>query len=468
MQTSELPHNIDAEQLLLGALLTNNNAYEKIEEIVNGNSFYAAVHRTIFDAILHMRKKEIVANAVTLKSYLESNNELKEIGGQNYLISIMTKATVVVDIVSLAKLIQELYIKRQLIELGQRIISNAHNSQSKDDARAQIENVENSLFQLASFGEHDKSSVHISNPLNVAVERAMNTFRSKKPYQNVSSGFRDIDNLIGGLQNSDLIILAGRPSMGKTSFAVSMAIKVAEHLALKDQSICFFSLEMSDDQIASRMISIDSKVDAFSIRTGKKFSEEALQKVIKSSEKLAKLPFFIDDSPSITITDLRVKARRLHRKNKLGAIFIDYLQLLRGSSSRSAEHRVQEVSEITQGLKAIAKELNIPVVALSQLSRLVEQREDKRPQLSDLRESGSIEQDADVVMFIFRESYYMMRKQTSADDENYEEWQFKMDRVKNKAEIIIAKQRNGPVGTAVLFFDPATTVFDDLSLQDAI
>ncbi|ACT69507.1 replicative DNA helicase [Neorickettsia risticii str. Illinois] len=461
--SAELPNNIEAEQLILGALLTNNDACDEIEELISSSSFYAPVHRKIFEVLLHLRSKELVANPVTLKNYLESSNELSAIGGQEYLLNIIEKASIVVDVSSLARVIQELYIRRQLIVLAQKIISGATGEQSNTTTSEQIEEAEHSLFQLASSGELDPSCLHISKPIEIAVERAKITFKAKVPFQNTSTGFRDIDNLLGGLQNSDLLIIAGRPSMGKTSLAISMALRVTRELQKQGMSACFFSLEMSADQIASRMLSVHSGVDAFSIRTGKKFSEESLKKVIESSKELSELPLFIDDTASVSISALRTKLRRLHRKTKLGAIFIDYLQLLRGSKGTEF-NRVQEVSEITKGLKLIAKELNVPVVALSQLSRLVEQREDKRPQLSDLRESGSIEQDADVVMFVFREAYYMMRKQPSSDDENYENWQFKMDEVRNKAEIIIAKQRNGPVGTALLFFDQSTTVFDDLSL----
>ncbi|AHX11472.1 replicative DNA helicase [Neorickettsia helminthoeca str. Oregon] len=461
----ELPNNVEAEQLILGALLTNNDAYEDIEELISPSSFYVPAHRRIFEIILHLRSKELVANAVTLKNYLNSSNEIKNVGGQEYILSIIEKASIIIDIMSLARVIQDLYLKRQIILLAQRMISTASDEESKSSTSEQIEEVEHSLYQLASSGEFDPTCLHISKSIETAIERAKITFRTKAPFQNISTGFRDIDNFLGGLQNSDLVIIAGRPSMGKTSLAISMSLRVTCALEKQGMSACFFSMEMSADQIASRMLSVHSGVDAFSIRTGKKFSEEGLQKVIESSKELSRLPLFIDDTPAISISALRTKLRRLHRKTKLGAIFVDYLQLIKGSKG-SEFNRVQEVSEITKGLKSIAKELNVPVVALSQLSRLVEQRDDKRPQLSDLRESGSIEQDADVVMFVFREAYYMMRKQPSNEDENYENWQFKMDEVKNKAEIIIAKQRNGPVGTALLFFDQSTTVFDDLSLFD--
>lgn len=462
MLTKELPYNIEAEQLLLGALLINNRALEHIEEIISEVSFHANVHQEIFKAILRLKEKEIIANAVTLKTFLDSNNKLKEIGGINYLVDIISRATSVLDIVSLARVIQELHLRRQLILIGQKITSRAYDSLEVQDSKLQIENAEQELFQLATYGEYECTSQHIAKSLSSVTEKSSIAFKNREPFHNISTGFKDVDNFMGGLQNSDLIILAGRPSMGKTSLAISMAMRVAKILAKKKLTALFFSLEMSAEQIASRMISIDSKVDAFALRAGK-LSDDDLQKIIISNKKLTELPMYIDDTAAISITELRSRARRLHRQHKLGAIFIDYLQLIRGSGKRYDTNRVQEVSEITQGLKLIAKELHIPVVALSQLSRLVEQREDKKPQLSDLRESGSIEQDADVVIFIYREAYYLMRKQPSNTDENYEEWQFHMDEVKNKAEIIIAKQRNGPVGTAYLYFDSKTTIFDDLA-----
>ena len=462
----EVPNDLQAEQLLLGSLLANNSFLEEILPVLSPESFYSLTHKKIFEAILHICKKDLIANAVTLKNYLQIDSEIKDIVNNGYLADLSLKATLVVDVVSIAKIIQELYVRRQIIKLGQYMVINALKPLSDINTKDQIEEAEKSLFDLASFGEGDASCEHISNPLSTAMQKAMFAFENKSPFQNISTGFRDLDNLLGGFQNSDLIILASRPSMGKTSLAISMSLRIALEMSKKELSVCFFSLEMSSDQIASRILSVDSCVDAFSLRTGRKFSEESLQKVAKSADKISKLPFFIDDTPALAISELRAKARRLHRKNKIGIIVVDYLQLLRSSSRSKDANRVQEISEITQGLKSVAKELNVPVIALSQLSRLVEQREDKRPQLSDLRESGSIEQDADVVMFIFREAYYMMRRQPQDEDDDLEKWQSKMENIKNKAEIIIAKQRNGPVGTAMLFFDQSTTTFADLFLED--
>ncbi len=466
----ELPHNIEAEQLLLGAILVNNNLHAMVENIITAESFYEPIHQKIFAAIIIMKDRGIVATPVTLKSRFEKDDMLKEVGGVDYLIKLATKATIVVDAEGLAKIIYDLYLKRQLIGIGENIVNKAYSDHDSEGV-SQIETAEQKLFNLASYGEGDSPLNHLDVSLAQAIEKTEFAYNNQGRAHGISSGFMDLDRLLNGMQASDLIILAGRPSMGKTALAVNIALNACKFLQKDDthgQSIAFFSLEMSAEQLALRMLAMESGINSYKIRSGM-LSENDFTKIINSREALHDLPFFIDDTPALSIATLRTKARRLYRTGKIGAIFVDYLQLVRGNSNRYGDvNRVQEVSEVTQGLKAIAKELNIPVIALSQLSRLVEQREDKKPQLSDLRESGSIEQDADIVMFIFREAYYLMRKKPADGSESIADWQNKMNRLQHQSEIIIAKQRNGPIGNVKLFFDSNTTVFRDLSVHETV
>lgn len=461
----ELPHNIEAEQELLGAILVNNNLINYIENIIITESFYEKIHQKIFLAIIKLKERAIVATPVTLKTRFEKDETLKELGGTDYLIKLATKASFVVDAQGIAKIIYDLYLKRNLITIGEKVVNDAYNNHEKV-ALEQIELAEQQLFKLASDGENENSMQQLNVSLAQAMEKTEFAYKNQGEVHGVSTGFVDLDRLLNGMQDSDLIILAGRPSMGKTALAVNIALNACNFLqrsAHKNKSIAIFSLEMSAEQLALRMISMQSGVNSYKIRSGM-LSESDFNKIMMSSESLHDLPIFIDDTPAISIATLRTRARRLYRTNKIGAIFIDYLQLIRGVNTKYGDsNRVQEVSEVTQGLKAIAKELNIPVIALSQLSRLVEQREDKKPQLSDLRESGAIEQDADVVMFIFREAYYLMRKKPADGADSISDWQNKMDRVQHQSEIIIAKQRNGPIGSIKLFFDSNTTTFKDLS-----
>ncbi|MBQ4875474.1 MAG: replicative DNA helicase [Rickettsiaceae bacterium H1] len=466
----ELPYNVEAEQLLLGAILVNNKLYNHIENIVIPESFYEPIHQKIFDAIINLKNRDIVASPITLKTRFEQDNLLKEIGGTDYLVKLATKASIVVDAKGLAKIIYDLYLKRNLITIGEKIVNNAYDNHDKE-AIEQIESAEQNLFKLASYGEEDNSIDKLDTSLGQAIEKAEFAYKNQGEVHGTSTGFVDLDRLLNGMQDSDLIVLAGRPSMGKTALAVNIALNGCKFLQennKENKSIAFFSLEMSAEQLALRLLAMESGVNSYKIRSGM-LSESDFGKIINSRESLHDLPIFIDDTPAISIATLRTRARRLYRTYKIGAIFVDYLQLIRGNTNRYGDvNRVQEVSEVTQGLKAIAKELNIPVIALSQLSRLVEQREDKKPQLSDLRESGAIEQDADVVMFIFREAYYLMRKKPADGADGISEWQNKMNRVQNQSEIIIAKQRNGPIGSVKLFFDSNTTVFKDLSVREEI
>lgn len=465
------PYNIQAEQAVLGAVLVNNDSLNRVAEYLTPELFYEPVHMRIYDAILKIIDRGLVATPVTLKNYFDKDQALVDIGGAEYLARLAGKATAILNLEAYGRLIYDLAVRRQLVGIGEDIVNNAYDNEIEQSARQQIEIAEQKLFTLASEGSAESGFVVLRTSLNEAIRKADIAHKRDEKLSGVTSGFKDLDGILAGMQASDLIILAGRPSMGKTALAVNIAMEACKSLVKNFKSsidtphppaVGFFSLEMSSEQLAARMIAMESGVDSSKMRAGTLRDEEFAQ-IVESNRKLYNLPFFIDDTPALSISALRTRARRLKRKNNLGLVIIDYLQLVRGVSKVSEGSRVQEVSEVTQGLKAIAKELNIPVVALSQLSRAVEQREDKRPQLSDLRESGSIEQDADVVMFIYREEYYESRKEPPADSPKYSEWQDRMSKCHNLTEVIVAKQRNGPIGTARLFFNSNTTKFEDLA-----
>lgn len=462
------PQNIQAEQALIGALLVNNELISRTGDFLRFDHFGEPVHQRIFQAIVSYMDRGLVASPVTLKTYFERDESLTDVGGADYLIHLAAAATSVINLETYAKIIYDLYLRRSLIEVGEDIVNNGYDHQIHAPAISQLENAEQRLFNLASLGSADKGFVPLKISLSNAVLAAEQAHKRENKLSGVSTQFTDLDKLLGGLQRSDLLILAGRPSMGKTAFAINMAVNACKslyHLAEiageDPPSVGFFSLEMSSEQLAARMIAMESGVDSSRMRVGT-LKDEEFVKIVEGNKNLYKLPLYLDDTPALSISALRTRARRLKRKHNLSLLVVDYLQLLRGSSKQSESNRVQEVSEITQGLKAVAKELNIPVIALSQLSRAVEQREDKRPQLSDLRESGSIEQDADVVMFIYREEYYVARSIPQEGSPKYAEWQEKMSKCHNITDIIIAKQRNGPIGTIKLFFNSNTTKFQDL------
>ncbi len=463
-----LPANILAEQMLLGTILTNNESYNRVSDFLQADHFYEPVHRRIFEAITIFIDRGMLANPVTLKNHFDQDPALKEMNQGEYLARLSALAATIINVTDYAKTIVDLAVRRSLINVGEDIVNDAYSPGIKLTSGEQIERAEQELFNLGNLGRETGANFRaIKASLGQALEKIQLAFKRQEKITGISTGFLDLDKLLCGMQNSDLLILAGRPSMGKTALAVNLALNACQHMhqqhAKDDQTITqpsvgFFSLEMSSEQLATRMMSVSSEINASKLRSGQ-ISENDFVKIVKASKDLAELSFFIDDTPSISIAALRTRARRMKRRHNLGLLVIDYLQLIRGSSKSSEDSRVQEISEITQGLKAIAKELNIPVMALSQLSRAVEQREDKRPLLSDLRESGSIEQDADIVMFIYRDEYYLIRKQPKENTAEHEKWQSEMNKVTNTAEVIIAKQRNGPVGSAKLHFDSNTTKF---------
>ncbi len=473
----DLPHNFEAEQALLGAILINNDAYNRVSEFLFAEHFYDPVHGRIFAACATLIERHQVANPVTLNPLFEADESLSEVGGAKYLARLAATAVTVINAGDYGRTVFDLHLRRRLIELSLEIKDQAFDPDLESNATQQIEIIEQHLFDLATTGDYEGGFRSFTDVLTNAIEIAEAAYKSEGKLIGTATGFSDLDKLLGGLQRSDLVILAGRPSMGKTSLATNSAYNAARACRTEtDESgrkkvvdgavVGFFSLEMSAEQLATRILSEASRVSSDRIRKGD-LSNADFQRVVEANQELAQIPFFIDDTPALSVAQLRTRARRLKRQHDLSLVVVDYLQLLRPSSTRASDNRVQEISDITRGLKALAKELDLPVLALSQLSRAVEQREDKRPQLSDLRESGSIEQDADVVAFIYRPEYYLERlKPEQVGTEEFEKWQARMEEVHNLAEIIIGKQRHGPTGTIKLVFEGEFTRFADHVASD--
>ena len=473
------PHNFEAEQALLGAVLLNNRAFEKVSEFLRPEHFADPVHGRIFAACGKLIERGQIANPVTLKTIFSGDSDLAEIGGTSYLAQLAESVVSVINAEDYGKLIHDLHLRRELIALGEDMINDAFGHDIDRNAVDQIGGAEAKLYELATTGQTEGGFESFSNVLVEAVKQAEAAHKRQGKLSGVPTGLIDLDKKLGGLHPSDLLILAGRPSMGKTSLATNMAFNAAKayceevdslgnRKAVDGGIVAFFSLEMSSEQLASRILAEQAEISSHKIRQGE-MSHDEFERLVLSSQDLNRLPLFIDDTPALSISAVRTRARRLKRQHGLHLIIVDYLQLLRGSGPHS-ENRVQEVSEITRGLKALAKELEVPVIALSQLSRAVEQREDKRPQLADLRESGSIEQDADVVMFVFREQYYLERAEPGQRPEESEEkfnerhakWKQRCEEVWNTAEVIVAKQRHGPVGSVRLSFQGEFTKFGNL------
>jgi len=466
--------NPEAEQIILGTIILNNEYLNRVSEFLLPEHFYEPAHQKIYSQIVHnVEKINITANQVTLKQFFESEESLKAAGGALYLSTLLSSASMIVDIAQYARLIHDLALKRELAMIGEDIVIKAYKTDDRTSADEQIERAETSLFNLTNHSNGRSDFRNISVSLTETLNKTTIARKRDSHISGVSTGLIDLDKILGGMQNSDLIILAGRPSMGKTALAINIAVNACKFLnkdlvdGKNKKAVGFFSLEMSADQLAARILSMESSINATKFRTGQ-LSDMEWEAIAARSAEISKWPFFIDDTPALSIAAIRTRTRRMIRKHNLGFVLVDYLQLVKAVDSRggTVENRVQEISQITQGLKALAKEFNIPVMALSQLSRAVEQREDKRPQLSDLRESGSIEQDADVVAFIYRESYYHERKQPpEADIAQFEAWKIRMQELRNLSEVMIAKQRNGPVGNTHLFFDAEFTRFGNLDIQ---
>ena len=458
------PHSIEAEQALLGALLHNNLAFEKVSEFLRSEHFSDPTHGRIYEAISNLVSRNHIADPITLKEYFDRDDSLQEVGGGQYLAYLAGSMISIINTEDYGRKIYDFYLRRQLIDVGEGMVNEAHTYDLEVKAIDQIEIAEKKLFDLATVGQQDRGLQTFSLALKTALNMAEVAFKRDSHVVGVTTGFKKLDECLGGFHPSDLVILAGRPSMGKTALATNLAFNAAKASLEKKEggAVAFFSLEMSADQLANRILGQESGLSSDLIRRGD-IGKSDFPRLVEVSNHLNSLPLFIDDTPALSVASLRTRARRLMRQESLGMIVIDYLQLLSGAGKRSAENRVLELSEITRNLKALAKELNVPILACSQLSRAVEQRDDKRPQLADLRESGSIEQDADVVMFIYREEYYLARKKPTGNDDKIAEWERSMQSVANIADIIVAKQRHGPINTLPLHFEGRLTKFSDLA-----
>jgi len=467
------PHNIEAEQALLGAILVNNEAFYRVSDFLEAKHFFEPVHQRIFELASGLVRANKLATPVTLKTFLPVDVDIGGLSVNQYLARLAAEATTIINAEDYGRTVHDLSVRRDLIAIGEDMVNLAYDAPVDSTPVSHIEDAERRLYEIAETGRYDSGFQRFAQALTTAVDMAARAYQRDGNLSGLATGLTDLDSRMGGLQPSDLIILAGRPGMGKTALATNIAYNVARswagevradgHMATVNGGIVgFFSLEMSAEQLATRIIAEQTGIPSNKIRRGG-IDEGDFEKIKDVSIELQNLPFYVDETGGLSIGQLAARARRLKRQRGLDLIVVDYLQLLQGSTKRANDSRVQEITEITTRLKALAKELNIPILALSQLSRQVEGREDKRPQLSDLRESGSIEQDADVVMFVFREEYYhQMRKPTEANREKFAEWLAEGERVDGKAEVIIGKQRHGPTGTVELQFDAAVTRFANL------
>ena len=471
------PHNIEAEQALLGAILVNNEAFYRVSDFLNPEHFFEPIHQKIYQLARDLVRAGKIATPVTLKTFLDGNVDIGGMTVSQYLARLAAEATTIINAEDYGRTIYDLAIRRALIIVGEDLVNVAFDAPVDQSPAAQIEEAERRLYELAETGRYDGGFQRFAQALTSAVDMAAHAYQRDGKLSGIATGLDDLDRMMGGLQPSDLLILAGRPGMGKSSLATNVGYNIAKawrgevradgHTITSNGGIVgFFSLEMSAEQLATRIISEQTGIPSNQIRRGG-ISEADFERIKDYSVELQHLPFFVDETGGLSVAQLAARARRLKRQRGLDLLIIDYLQLLTGSTKRSSENRVQEITEITTKLKALAKELNVPILALSQLSRQVESRDDKRPQLSDLRESGSIEQDADVVMFIFREEYYhQMRKPLETNREKFAEWLAEGEKVHGKAEVIIGKQRHGPTGTVELQFEGAVTRFSSLARED--
>ena len=455
----ELPNNIEAEQSVIGSILVSNEIFDDINTIISSSNFYDPMHQKIFSAIENLIYKGMLANPITLKNYFVSDKD--EINIPEYLVKITKFSTSTRQATEYSKIIYDMFVRRELIKISEQTIDTAKINDLNINGQNIIENSERLLFDLAEKGSFSSSLVKFDEAMQKTIEMASAAYKNEEGIVGVPTGLKDLDDRLGGLHQSDLIIIAGRPSMGKTALATNIAFNAAQKLqeGQRKSSVAFFSLEMSSEQLSTRILAEQSRIKSNDIRRGR-ISDEQFDKFIETSKNIAELPLYIDETPAISIAAMSNRARRIKRLFGFDMIVVDYIQLMKGSINNK-DGRVQEISEITQGLKAIAKELSVPVVALSQLSRAVEQRDLKKPQLADLRESGSIEQDADVVMFVYREAYYLERQEPRPATVEHAEWQAKMNEVSNLAEIIIGKQRHGPTGNVMLEFEAMFTKFKD-------
>jgi replicative DNA helicase len=474
----EAPNNIEAEQALLGAILVNNDAFYRVSDFLKSGHFYEPLHRKIFEVAAELIRMGKIATPITLKTFLPADEKVGDMTVAQYIVRLAVEAVTVVNAADYGRAIYDLATRRALITVGEDMVNIAYDAPVDMSPSEQIEDAERRLFELAETGRYDGGFESFTDAVKTAVDMANAAYMRDGHLSGVATGLRDLDRRMGGLQPSDLIIIAGRPGMGKTSLATNMAFNIAEAYVPAQQAdgsfkaanggvVGFFSLEMSSEQLATRIISEQTEIPSSKIRRGE-ISEMDFEKLVACSQTMQKIPLFIDQTGGISIAQLSARARRLKRQRGLDVIVIDYIQLMQGSSAKSSQNRVQEITEITTGLKALAKELAVPIIALSQLSRQVESRDDKRPQLSDLRESGSIEQDADVVLFVYREEYYLKNREPKPGTDEYIKWENEMNEMRGKAEVIVAKQRHGPTGSVSLAFQGEFTRFSDLAEEHHI
>ncbi|MCP4181929.1 MAG: replicative DNA helicase [Hyphomicrobiales bacterium] len=465
------PHNIEAEQALLGAMLVNNDAFYRVSDFLKSEHFYESIHAQIYAVAGDMIRATKRANPITIKTFLPAEEKIGDITVTQYLARLAAEATTIINAEDYGRSIYDLATRRSLITVGEDMVNIAYDAPVDMPPRQQIEDAERRLFDLAETGRYDGGFHDFGTAINEAIDLASAAYQRDGGLSGMATGLQAIDMRMGGLQRSDLVVLAGRPAMGKTALATNIAFNIANEYrgdinadgsakAIDGGIVGFFSLEMSAEQLATRIISEQTEVSSSKIRRGE-ITETDFEKLSFCAQEMQKIPLFIDQTGGISIAQLAARARRLKRQRGLDVMIIDYIQLMQGSS-HTKSNRVQEITEITTGLKALAKELQIPIIALSQLSRQVENRDDKRPQLSDLRESGSIEQDADVVLFVYREEYYLERMEPKEGSEEWIKWELAMNDAKGRAEVIIAKQRHGPTGSAKLAFQGQFTRFSDL------
>ncbi|WP_375606292.1 MULTISPECIES: replicative DNA helicase [unclassified Bartonella] len=465
----QLPHNIEAEQALLGAIFINNDSLDRVSDFLKPEHFFEPLHQKIYHVLSHLIKIGKRVDPVTIKPYIQMEEKIGDITVYQYVVRLATEAVTIINAEDYGRVIYDLFIRRSLINLGTQVVNTAFDAPVELTPTQQIETVENQLFELAEKGKYGGGFENFNEAIKKAIDMASAAKKRSSQLSGIATHIKTLDEKMGGLQASDLIILAGRPGMGKTSLATNIAFNIANaynrNANIQENEggiVGFFSLEMSSEQLATRIISEQTEVSSSDIRRGN-ISDEQFSKIIRAVNQLQKAPLYIDQTGGISITQLAARARRLKRQHGLDILFIDYIQLMTSSSKRSSENRVQEITEITTGLKALAKELNIPIIALSQLSRQVENRTDKRPQLSDLRESGSIEQDADIVLFVYREEYYLKNEEPKLNTLEHQKWLEIMDKAFGKADVIIAKQRHGPTGIVPLAFQSDFTRFSDLA-----
>jgi replicative DNA helicase len=472
------PHNIELEQALLGAILVNNEAFYRVSDFLEPRHFFEPIHQKLYEIAASLVRVGKTATPITLKTFLPSDLDVAGLTASQYLARLAAEATTVINASDYGRTIYDLAIRRALILIGEEVVNAAYDAPADERPQDQIEQAERSLYELAETGRYGGGFQRFAQALTTAVEMAAHAYQRDGKLSGLATGLRDLDRMMGGLQKSDLTILAGRPGMGKSSLATNVGYNVARAWeggvradgqieSTNGGIVGFFSLEMSAEQLATRILSEQTEIASSRIRRGE-IAPADFDRIADAAREMERIPFYIDETGGLSVAQLAARARRLKRQRGLDLLVIDYIQLLQGSSRRAQEGRVQEVTEITTSLKALAKELNIPILALSQLSRAVESRDDKRPQLSDLRESGSIEQDADVVLFVFREEYYLKNKEPRMGTEEHFKWQTEMEAVHGRAEVIIGKQRHGPTGTVAMQFKADVTRFSDLAEEDHI